>query len=61
MAEIQTSEVNTKLASVSLGLSRVNLGKNGNQTIVVCQFKPHLWNTGGSISDIVTSYNFPLK
>jgi hypothetical protein len=34
-AEVQTSEVDTKRAPVSLGLSRVKFGNRGNQTIVV--------------------------
>jgi hypothetical protein len=34
MAEVQTSEVDGKLGSVSLGLSRVKFDNHGGQTIV---------------------------
>jgi hypothetical protein len=44
MADVQTSDVDTKPALVSRLLSRVKFGDRGNQTIVLSQLKPYLWN-----------------
>jgi hypothetical protein len=45
MADFQTSEVDAKPAPVNLGLSRVKFSNNGNQTIVVWQWKQYLCNS----------------
>jgi hypothetical protein len=35
MADVQTSEVDAKLAPVKVGVWRVRFGNHGNQTIIV--------------------------